>query len=384
VSDLPSFQEDHISQVPALQLLQNLGYTYLRPQEVMLQRKGRFSNVLLEGILTEQLRKMNRFTYRGAQHPFTEGNIQAAVQALKDIPFDGLVRTSEQIYDLLALGKSMEETIDGDTKSFTLQYIDWRNPGNNIFHVSEEFEVERAGSNQLCRPDLVLFVNGIPFAVIECKQPVIGGKEGLPQAISQQIRNQGEDYIPKLFTFAQLLVGVSKSDAAYGTTGKGAKFWSHWRELRDGRQADITAEVAAIVNRPLTKAQKDRLFADRFGYVRAYFEELEGEGREVTEQDRALYCLCRPERLMDLAWRFIVFDAAEKKIARYQQYFAVKSHRGAGAGSGAERAAARRRDLAHAGLGQVADDGDAGQVAGVGDGHPESNHRAGDRPGGPG
>src|ERR1039458_4270593 len=218
MSKIPSFQEDHISQVPALQLLQNLGYTYLRPQEAILQRKGRFSNVLLEGILAEQLRQ-RRFKYRGQEYPFSEANIQAAVQALKDIPFDGLVRTSEQIYDLLALGKAMEETIDGDSKSFTLEYIDWRNPGNNVFHVSEEFEVERTGSNQLCRPDLVLFVNGIPFAVIECKQPVTGGKEGLPQAISQQIRNQGEDYIPKLFTFAQLLVGVSKSDAAYGTTG---------------------------------------------------------------------------------------------------------------------------------------------------------------------
>src|ERR1019366_1019858 len=100
----PSFQEDHISQVPALQLLQNLGYTYLRPQEVILQRKGRFSNVLLEGMLAEQLRQ-RRFKYRGQEYPFTEANIQAAVQALKDIPFDGLVRTSEQIYDLLALGK---------------------------------------------------------------------------------------------------------------------------------------------------------------------------------------------------------------------------------------------------------------------------------------
>ena len=120
MSDTPSFQEDHISQVPALQLWQNLGYTYLRPQEVMLQRKGRFSNVLLEGILTEQLRKMNRFTYRGAQHPFTEGNIQAAVQALKDIPFDGLGGPVNKSMNLLALGKAMEETIDGDSKSYTL------------------------------------------------------------------------------------------------------------------------------------------------------------------------------------------------------------------------------------------------------------------------
>jgi len=319
----PSFQEDHISQVPALQLLQNLGYTYLRPQEVILQRKGRLSNVLLEGILAEQLRKMNRISYRGTQHAFTEANIQAAVQALKDIPFDGLVRTSEKIYDLLSLGKALEQTIDGDTKSFTLQYVDWRNPANNVFHVTEEFEVERAGSNQLCRPDLVLFVNGIPFAVIECKRPDI--KDPLEQAISQNIRNQGEDYIPRLFTFTQMVVGVSKNEAAFGTTGTAAKFWSRWRELRDGRPVDVTGEVAAFVNRPLTKAQKDKLFADRFGYVRGYFDEIEAKGRQVTEQDKAVYSLCRPERLLDLAWRFILFDAGEKKIARYQQYFAVKS-----------------------------------------------------------
>ncbi|MEI7732894.1 MAG: HsdR family type I site-specific deoxyribonuclease [Verrucomicrobiota bacterium] len=340
----PSFQEDHISQVPALQLLQNLGYTYLRPQEVVFQRKGRFSNVLLEGILTEQLRKLNRITYRGGQHEFTDANILSAMQALKDIPFDGLVRTSEKIYDLLCLGKALEQTIEvtrtpggtpgepagadarptiTDTKSFTVQYVDWRNPANNVFHVTEEFEMERTGSNQLCRPDLVLFVNGIPFAVIECKRPDI--KEPLEQAVSQNIRNQGEDYIPKLFTFTQLVMGVTKNEASFGTTGTGAKFWSRWRELRDGRPADITAEVAAVVNKPLGKAQKDKLFADRFGYVRGYFDELEAEGRQVTEQDKAIYCVCRPERLLDLAWRFVVFDAGEKKIARYQQFFAVKN-----------------------------------------------------------
>ena len=118
--------------------------------------------------------------------------------------------------------------------------------------------------------------------------------------------------------------------------------------------------MAALVNRPLTKAQKDKLFADRFGYVRAYFDELEAEGREVTEQDKALYSLCRPERLMELAWRFIVYDAAEKKIARYQQYFTVNSIVARVRELGAERAAAGRRGLAYARVGQVTDDGDAG------------------------
>ena len=318
----PSFQEDHVSQVPALQLLQNLGYTYLRPQEVFLERKGKLGNVLLEGILAEQLRRLNRINYRGKQYEFTEANIQAAIQALKDVPFDGLVRTSEQIYDLLVLGKAMEQTVEGDTKSFTLNFIDWRNPANNVFHVVEEFEVERTASKDKCRPDVVLFVNGIPLCIIECKQ---SGKDMVEQAISQNIRNQGEDYIPKLFVFSQLLLAVAANDAAYGTTGTPAAFWARWRELEDGKDKDITKDVHALINRPLSRAQKDKLFADRFGYVRTYFDDLEAEGREVTEQDKMLYSLCRPERLIELAWRFIVYDAGDKKIARYQQYFTVNS-----------------------------------------------------------
>src|SRR5882724_7021034 len=95
----PSFQEDHISQMPALQLLQNLGYTYLRPQEVYLGRKGKLSNVVLENILSQQLRRLNRISYHGRNYEFNDANIQLAIQALKDVPFDGLVRTSEVIYD---------------------------------------------------------------------------------------------------------------------------------------------------------------------------------------------------------------------------------------------------------------------------------------------
>jgi type I site-specific restriction-modification system R (restriction) subunit len=156
-------------------------YSYLRPQEVYLERKGKLGNVLLEGILADQLKRLNRVRYRGKEQEFTQASIQSAIQSLKEIPFDGLVRTSEQIYDLLSLGKALEQTVDGDTKSFTLQYIDWRDPNNNVFHVAEEFEVERTGSKELCRPDIVLFVNGIPLSVIECKHP--GSKEPLAQAV---------------------------------------------------------------------------------------------------------------------------------------------------------------------------------------------------------
>jgi len=314
----PSFLEDHISQIPALQLLQNLGYDYLRPSEVYLERKGKLSNVLLEGVLQKQLKRINRIKHKGSEYEFSEENIQTAIRVLREVPFDGLIRTNEKVFDLLSLGKSLEQTIKGDTKSFSVQYIDWQCPENNVFHVAEEFEVECFKSKQLRRPDIVLFVNGIPITVIECKRPDF--KEPLEQAVSQQIRNQSEDYIPRLFVYSQLLLAVTKNQASYGTTGTPAPFWAQWRERNDN-----STDLSPLINKPLSGEQKTRLFSDRYSYVREYFEDLEQEPRAITEQDRGIYDLCRPERLLELVYKFIVFDAGEKKIARYQQYFAVQN-----------------------------------------------------------
>ena len=317
--NLPSFLEDHISQVPALQLLQNLGWQFLTRAESVAYRAGKLGSVLLETILVEQLRKLNRIRFKGEEHEFSEANVQTAVQALKDVMYDGLVRTNEKIYDLLILGKSLQQTIDGDTKSFPLHYIDW-NPAtwltNNVFHVTEEFEVERTASHETRRPDVVLFVNGIPLCVIECKRPDL--KDAIAEAISQNLRNQRDDEIPKVFLYSQLLLAISKNEAKYGTTGTPAKFWAVWRQ-------EVDKKLAPITNRPLSTEQKDRLFGDRYKYVRVWFDELEKKSREITAQDRALFSLCRPERLLDLAFNFILFDGGEKKVARYQQFFTVKN-----------------------------------------------------------
>jgi len=318
---VPLMKEDHISQIPALQLLQNLGWEYLSPTEALHYRNERTSAVLLDGILENQLREMNRIQYRGQEYPFTEGNIHTAVQSLKEVIFDGLVRTNEKIYDLLCLGKSLQQSIQGDVKSFTLQYIDWEHPEKNVYHVTEEYAVERSGRKDSYIPDIILFVNGIPLAVIECKKPDLRpGKNPIEEAISQHIRNQKEDGIPKLFMYAQLLLAVSKNAAKYGTVGTPMKFWSVWRELQDNDE-----KIAELVNQQLSDDKKDKLFSDRFAYVRKYFDALETEGgREITIQDRAIWSLCRPEKLLELVYRYILYDNNEKKVARYQQYFCVK------------------------------------------------------------
>ena len=314
---LPSFQEKLISQLPAVALLQNLGYEYLSPEKAVEARGGRLSSVLLDKILAEQLRRQNAILFRGHTYPFSEGNILAAAQALKDIVDDGLLPTNEKARDLLCMGKSLQQSVEGDTKSFQLNYIDWEHPENNAYHVTEEFVVKRSGSHETRRPDIVLFVNGIPLVVIECKRPDM--KDPIGQAISQHIRNQQQDQIPRLFFYAQLLLAISKNEAKYATVGTPAKFWSVWKEnFSESDEADLKKRVSL----PLSEGQIDRILATKelWGRERESYGSLE---RQVTPQDQVLYALCRRERLLELIFRFMFFDGGKKKIARHQQYFCV-------------------------------------------------------------
>ena len=285
-SDL--YLEKNISQQPAIDLLTAMGYTYISPADCDKQRGSRY-HVLLRDILRGQLRRLNRYVYAGAENEFSAANIERAMEDLNEPLTDGLVRTSEKIYDALLLGKSYPETVgDGKMLSFNLRYIDWDNPQNNVFHVTEEFAVDSQDRQHNARPDIVLFINGIPFAVIECKAPHIPVEE----AVGQMIRNQQAAYIPHLFKFAQLVVTTNKNAVKYATAGTPKKFWSVWKEQDDEW---LQTRLKALV--------PDRM---------------------PTEQDRNTVSLFSRERVYELIRYFILFDANVKKVCRYQQFFAVR------------------------------------------------------------
>ena len=286
--DKDAYLEINASQRPALALFEAMGYTYISPADCDKQRGSRY-HVLLRDILRGQLRRLNRYVYAGAENEFSAANIERAMEDLNEPLTDGLVRTSEKIYDALLLGKSYPETVgDGKMLSFNLRYIDWDNPQNNVFHVTEEFAVDSQDRQHNARPDIVLFINGIPFAVIECKAPHIPVEE----AVGQMIRNQQAAYIPHLFKFAQLVVATNKNAVKYATAGTPKKFWSVWKE----QDADwLQARLSALV--------PDRM---------------------PTEQDRNTVSLFSPERVFELIRYFILFDANVKKVCRYQQFFAVR------------------------------------------------------------
>ena len=322
----PSFKEDHISQIPALQLLQKLGYKYLNPDEALELRGGKSSNVILEKVLRKQLKEINSIKVSSSKTSlFTDANIETGILALKDLPMnEGYIAASEVAYNRITLGKDLEQSIDGDKKSFPLQYIDWKNLENNVFHVTEEFNVMRSTSKEHYIPDLVLFVNGIPLCIIECKRPDM--KEPLAQAISQHLRNQLTEGIRSLYVYAQMVLSLATDSAKYATNGTTEEFWAIWDEKFENKEQEEEYKntLQRLKNQPLSAEQKNKLFSERFRYVRSYFDALEKEIIIPTTQDEYLYNLCRPERLMDLIFNFVLFDNGEKKIARYQQYFAIK------------------------------------------------------------
>lgn len=286
--DKNAYLEINASQRPALALFEAMGYTYISPADCDKQRGSRY-HVLLRDILRGQLRRLNRYVYAGAENEFSAANIERAMEDLNEPLTDGLVRTSEKIYDALLLGKSYPETVgDGKMLSFNLRYIDWDNPQNNVFHVTEEFAVDSQDRQHNARPDIVLFINGIPFAIIECKAPHIP----VDEAVGQMIRNQQAAYIPQLFKFAQLVVATNKNAVKYATAGTPKKFWSIWKE-QDTEW--LQTRLKALV--------PDRM---------------------PTEQDRNIVSLFSPERVYELIRYFILFDANVKKVCRYQQFFAVR------------------------------------------------------------
>jgi ribosomal protein S18 acetylase RimI-like enzyme len=188
--ELPSYLEKVQSQLPALQLLMQMGWEYLTPDETVNLRGGRLGSAILEPILVDHIRNHCYYEFKGSTHPFTENAIQNAVQALKDFRATGATHQNEQAYDLLCLGTSVPQTVEGDTKSFTIDYFDWKNPERNTYHCTAEYKVERIGYQKHYVPDIVLFVNGkvVGFA---CAHD-LGFRAYLSELIiSKEFRNMG-------------------------------------------------------------------------------------------------------------------------------------------------------------------------------------------------
>jgi len=288
----PDTSENKIQQ-NSINLLQNLGYKFISREENLKLRGGKTSEVLFREILTQKLGEINGYEYKGKRYKFSQSSILKAVDELAGVSLnEGLMVANEKITNLLLLGTSLEENLeDGTRRSFSFKFIDFENLQNNDFYVTEEFEVSRVNQGEAQkhrRPDLVLFINGIPIVVIELKKSSVSFENG----IKQLEKEQGKDEIAHLFKYIQLTIAANGSGARYGTTGTPFKFYSVWKEQDEAKAKE---SLKSLIN-----------------------------GREVSALDMTLFALLSKDRLLRLVRHYIVFDKKMKKVCRYQQFFAIE------------------------------------------------------------
>lgn len=285
------FNERPECQNRLISFLQKMGYEYVSRSDAE-QKRGSLSKVIFTDEVIRFLNKQS-FKYKDYEFNFSGESVQRAVNALDASLLQGLAMASKEIYNLLTLGISVEEniTIDKDVpvlQSFDLFYIDFEHPANNIWQVTEEFSVERP-NGQYARPDVVIMVNGIPLAVIECKKSSVDVKEG----ILQNVRNMGPDYLPHLFKYTQLVIAMNPNKVVYGTCGTGADYFVEWHEDDVEWQEEICKKCSPDGN--------------------------------IGEQDRTIASLLDKKRFLTLIHDYILYDSNIKKICRHQQFFAVEN-----------------------------------------------------------
>jgi type I restriction enzyme R subunit len=309
------FDEARQSQLTFIELLLNMGYKYIPSIEVLNQRGGDTSNFILSDIATKKLMEINSYELDGTEYKFSEKDVRDAIDELENIQYEGLIDTAQKIYNIImptSGGKTIKVSHGGKSMSQNFRFIDFKNPGNNEFHVTAEFE---ATGKQNIRPDIVCFVNGIPFAVVENKKSSVSVSE----AVNQMNRNQGPEYCPRLFAYTQLLVGTNGKELKYGTTGTPNKFYAVWKE-KETEKEELDKRVKDLIAKKIPAEIYSQVLSDLNGFTDKHKQKL---NRLPTEQDRGAISLFEPNRLLDLTKNYILFDAGVKKLSRYQQYFAI-------------------------------------------------------------
>ncbi|MGL5749066.1 MAG: type I restriction endonuclease subunit R, partial [Paraclostridium sp.] len=284
-------------ELPAIEYLISLGYTYIDGKELTpdMGERDSLSEVILSKRMFNSLKKLN---------PSISGeNINKIIRQLQRPEFlgSGLLEINEKIYDYIVnLQLTVDEIIEGKKEKVTVKLIDFDNCDNNDFLVVNQFVVK--GEQETIRPDLVIFINGMPIAVIECKSPFkegnsnekVGKYDGFQQ-LRRYMNGRDANFIEgaeRLF-YTNFISGIlNKYTAFIGTISSGYKHFVEWKD--------------------------------------AYpFENTKVANYKETPQNILLQGVFKKENLLDIMQNFIVYDLDKensikiKKVCRYQQFRAV-------------------------------------------------------------
>ncbi len=261
------------SELPAIQLFQKLGYQYLNGSQT--DERADNTEVLLKNRLRAAIQRLNPW--------ISPANAEKAYDKMTRVNGASLMDINQQIWQLLRGDTfTVKQVIDDKEDFHAVRYIDYRagQTANNDFLVVNQMRYRnRVGRQSI--PDLVVYVNGLPIAVLECKSPTAA--TAWDSAYSDLTEYQ--DLNPKLFYYNQICVGLWGVGGKYGAINAPQKFYSVFRTLK--------------------------------GQPTAFL------GKNPTAQAELIYALFQKESLLDILRHFVIFELDEgttiKKLPRYQQ-----------------------------------------------------------------
>ncbi|ANQ51578.1 type I restriction endonuclease subunit R [Flammeovirga sp. MY04] len=268
------------SEQPAIELLSKLGYTYLDGQKD--DTRSSINEVLFEEKVKDAIKRLNPWLQE-----------QQVNQAFREVTFksyESLMEVNEQFWKRVLckdeFTTQLEDLNDPHRKKKDVRYIDFDHPENNEWIVTNQLKFKGSQSNSI--PDIVVYVNGFPLAVMECKSAKASG--AIDKAISDMQHYQRNS--ERLFVYNFICAGMCKWQARYGAINAPSQFYSRYR-IKDEREVETFL------------------------------------GRKVSEQDIMLYYLFRKDLFLDIYKYFTLFELSDgkkiKKLPRYQQIRATNN-----------------------------------------------------------
>lgn len=271
---------------PALDQLKSLGWFYVDGRTLLpdsTDERSSFKEPILEKKLSESIKRINPW--------ISDENLRKIVRDITKTQYANLLEANQGIWNLLTQYVSVDQDLGKGRKGQTVKIIDFENIENNEFLCVNQFKV--SGVNQNIIPDIVLFVNGLPLAVIECKSPYTTDpmEAGIDQLLRYANRRKPEndEGAERLFHYNQLMVSTHRDKARVGTISSRMEHYLEWKD--------------------------------------PYPFNLDEMGAEITSQEVLIAGLFSKKNFLDVIQNFTVFEPVDgrivKKIARYQQFRAV-------------------------------------------------------------
>ena len=279
--------ERHLVEAPALEQLKGLGWIHLDGATLAPEQSNHRStlrDVVLTPRLEQAIQCINPWISRE--------NLRKVVREVTLIQTPTLMEANQWLWERLTQYFSVDQDLGRGRRGQTVKLIDFDIPENNEFLCVDQLKVQ--GPAQTIIPDITLFVNGLPLAVMECKSPFITNPmtEGINQLRRYaNLRNPGDtEGCEKLFHYNQVMISTHRDGARFGTISSSVEHYLEWKD-------------------PYPLDQKEL-------------------GDAPTAQQFLIQGLLAPKNFLDLIRNFTVFETASgrtvKKVARYQQFRAVQ------------------------------------------------------------